>query len=61
MDLLSGLSLATVAATRELEDIARQLDSEVTDWGLAAVPGTSSLRNGELVAVDGNTGRVARI
>lgn len=37
MDLLTGLSGATVAANRELEDVARDLDAEVIDRGLDAV------------------------
>jgi rifampicin phosphotransferase len=37
MDLLSGLSGATVAANRELEEVARDLDADVIDRGLDAV------------------------
>ncbi len=37
MDLLSGLSGATVAASRELEAVARELDADVIDGGLDAV------------------------
>jgi rifampicin phosphotransferase len=37
MDLLTGLSGATVAANRELEDVARDLDGDVIDRGLEAV------------------------
>jgi pyruvate,water dikinase len=37
MDLLTGLSGATVAANRELEDVARELDADVVDRGLDAV------------------------
>ncbi|HVJ15400.1 MAG TPA: PEP-utilizing enzyme, partial [Polyangiaceae bacterium] len=37
LELLTGRSGATVAATRELEDIARDLDADVIDRGLVAV------------------------
>jgi phosphohistidine swiveling domain-containing protein len=37
LDLLSGHSGTTVAATRELEEIARELDAPVIERGLAAV------------------------
>jgi len=37
LDLLTGLSGATVAATRELEELARDLDDAVIDGGLGAV------------------------
>ncbi len=37
MNLFAGLSSATIAATRELEAVARELTDEVIDDGLAAV------------------------
>jgi rifampicin phosphotransferase len=37
MDLMTGLSGATVAANRELEDLARDLDADLLDRGLDAV------------------------
>ncbi|HVJ18813.1 MAG TPA: PEP/pyruvate-binding domain-containing protein [Polyangiaceae bacterium] len=37
LELLAGRSETTVAATRELEDVARELDAELIDRGLAAV------------------------
>jgi len=42
MNLLAGLSTTTIAATRELEHVAREVDGDVIDKGLDAVLASSA-------------------